>query len=91
MGARVNPQLPPMTEVTPCRRTGWRAVPVELGVVVGVGVDEPRGDHQAGGVEGPPGRLVDPAHRHDRPSRMPTSAEGAGAPVPSTTVPPVIR
>ena len=73
------------------RRRGAR-VPEELGVVVGVRVDEARATR--------PGRwrrrVSWPARRSSptatmRPSRTPTSAARPGAPVPSTTVPPVMR
>ena len=52
IGARVKPQLPPMTRghaVQVGRRGG--GVPEQLGVVVGVGIDDPGSDHQALGVE----------------------------------------
>ena len=63
MGARVNPQLPPITVVTPCTLEGEaERVPEELGVVVRVRVDDTGRHHQAGGVElGGPG-LVDLSH-----------------------------
>ncbi len=51
------------------RRRGQR-VPEELGVVVGVGVDEAGAHDEAGGVERLPSRLLDPAgcgDRHDAP------------------------
>ena len=70
------------------RRQLW--IPQELGVVVGVDVDEPGRHDEPGGVDG--------ARRRSRrcparcalifPSVIATSALNAGAPVPSTTVPP---
>ena len=69
---------------------GEHLVPGGLAVVVGVDVDPARGDQQPVGVDGAAGRL-DPARSPTpvmRPASTVTSASRAGAPVPSTTVPP---
>jgi len=87
--ARVKPQLPPMTVVTPWRFEAKRSVPEELCVVVGVGVDDARGDAE-------PRASRCGRHPRDvptatiRPSAMPRR-RGSRAPVPSTTVPPRIN
>ena len=66
-------------DAVPARRRGQR-VPVELGVVVGVGVDEAGRDDQVGGVDrrAPPARSTVPTATM-RPSLMPTSARRPGA------------
>ena len=68
-GAMENPQLPPEHRGDPVedRRAG-RGIPQQLGVVVGVQVDEARADHQAGHVDHAirPARSVD-AHHDDAP------------------------
>ena len=50
-GAMPYPQLPVATLVTPADSTGQLGVPHDLGVVVGVDVDEAGHDQAAGGVE----------------------------------------
>ena len=88
-GASVKPQLPPMTrrDTVPARRRGQR-VPEELGVVVGVRVDEPgrddeagrrRASWRAGSSSVADGDDAAVARRRRRPA-------APGAPVPSTTV-----
>ena len=47
------------------RRGGDGRVPEDLGVVVGVHVDEPRRDHHAGGVDRAASLVADRAHRDD--------------------------
>jgi hypothetical protein len=59
------------------RRCG-RRVPEQLGVVVGVGVDEPGGDHEALGVEHLGGVVAHLAHRHDPPVPHPDVGPAAG-------------
>ena len=55
----MKPQLPATIEVTPWRLDGrGQRVPEQLGVVVGVGVDEARAHHEAGGVDGVAGVLA---------------------------------
>ena len=52
VGATPKPQLPMTTVVTPCHGdTREHAVPQDLGVVVGVDVDEAGRDDAAGGVD----------------------------------------
>ncbi len=91
-GASEKPQLPPMTVVTPCRGEGLAVGSQdELRVVVGVEVDEAGRHHEVAGVDGALRRLVGTRPpRPPRRRRTPTSARRAGAPVPSTTVPPRI-
>ena len=75
-------------------RRGRRGrVPVQLRVVVRVDVDEAGRDEQAVGVDDLARRVVveRDRSRRSRPSRTATSAVRAGAPVPSTTVPPRMR
>ena len=71
-GAIVNPQLPPITVVTPCSGDGLaQRVPEQLGVVVRVDVDEPGRDHEAVGVDGARRGLVGRGRRATmRPSRI---------------------
>ncbi len=79
MGARVNPQLPPMTVVTPCTLEGEaRRVPEELRVVVGVGVDHSGHHGEAASVELRRARLVDPADGDDTAVPDPDVGETAG-------------
>ena len=53
IGAMENPQFPATTVVTPWKEDGVNdGVPEDLGVVVGVDVDEPGGDNLSGGIEG---------------------------------------
>ncbi len=72
------------------RRRRQTGIPQHLGVVVRVHVDEARRDHEPGGVDRARRRLRSSSRRRRRsvPSRTPTSARTAGAPVPSTTDPP---
>ena len=67
---------------------GGGRVPEELGVVVGVRVDDAGGHHEPGGVElgAPPARRPRRRPRCGRPG-SPTSAGPAGPPVPSMSVP----
>ena len=46
------------------RRRAGRGIPEELGVVVGVQVDETRGHHEPIGVDDLSGRLIDGAEGH---------------------------
>ena len=62
-------------------------IPEQLGVVVRVGVDDPGGHHEPGRVELHRGLLVHMPTAATRPSRIPTSAWTASAPVPSMSVP----
>ena len=89
VGAMPKPQLPVTTVVTPCQDDGVSVgVPEELGVVVGVGIDEARArapgrrDRSSGASVANPGvvdRLDHPVgHERRRPRR-------SSAPVPSTT------
>ena len=76
----------------PARRREQR-VPRDLAVEVGVRVDEPRGDEQPVGVDlprAPPGPASIRPTSVICPPSIPMSAVRAGAPVPSTTVPPLI-
>ena len=74
-GASVSPQLPLTAVVTPCkRRRAQGRIPEELGVIVGVQIDEPRGHDQPFGVDGDlgPARSSRPTSAI-RPSTIPTS------------------
>ena len=91
-GASVKPQLPITTVVTPCQdEQEARRVPRELGVVVGVRIDEAGRDDQSGGVDISRRRGPSPSPTSAQPAvRTATSARRPGAPVPSTTSPPRI-
>ncbi len=84
-GARVNPQLPPITVVTPWMLDGAGGrVPQQLGVVVGVRVDDAGRDDQPGGVDDDLGASssIELARRSRRSGRRgsPTSAMRRGRP-----------
>ncbi len=77
------------------RRRAGVGVPEQLGVVVGVQVDEAGRDEEAAGVDDRVGAGRAPCRcrlrwRRTRSPSMRTSARTGGAPVPSTTVPPRI-
>ena len=83
-----------MTVVTPWTFDGVaQRVPEELGVVVGVRVDEAGRDDQAVGVERPSAAVLVDARRSAtmRPSRTPTSATRRGRAGAVDDVPPLIR
>ena len=80
-GASENPQLPPMTVVTPNRLDGVApGVPEDLGVVVGVGVDESGTDHEPVRVDGLGGGLLEGARlgHGDDPAAGDSDVGGAG-------------
>ena len=92
-GARVKPQLPPMTVVTPCMLDGLAVGShMQLCVVVRVGVDEARRDDAAGGVGDPLAAGSSIVADGDDPPVLDADVGDAtrGAPVPSTTVPPLM-
>ena len=62
------------------RRAREQAVPHDLGVVVGMDVDEAGGDDGAFGVDDAPRRLVEPALGHDPPAADANVGAVAGEP-----------
>ena len=58
-GAKPKPQLPSTTEVTPCQLEMVQyGIPADLGVVVGVQIDEARGHDEPVGVDHPVRRAL---------------------------------
>ena len=90
--ARVNPQWPMTTVVTPCQHEYVpERIPEHLGVHVGVAVDEAGRHDVALGVDLLAAPLADAADRGDDDRRGCRRRRGSGGmPVPSTTVPPRI-
>ena len=87
-GASVKPQLPITTEVTPCRPQALTSgFPKQLGVHVGVTVDETGCDHVPFGIDLSPPRSSMRPMLAIRSPEIPTSPRYRAPPDPSTTVP----
>ena len=90
-GAKVTPQLPTTTEVTPCQhdelqgasQATWASRWLWMSTKPGVTMRPDASMVRVAGPESSPTSVT-------RSPTMPTSARRAGAPVPSMTVPPVI-
>ena len=61
------PQLPMMAVVTPCQQDGRQVrIPGGLAIEMRVDVHESRCDREAVGIDGPPGRPVNPSDFDDQ-------------------------